>query len=163
MLKSFIQLIILFLFTSSCEDPKLFMEYRNFADRWAVNDKAVFNINFISKQEVNLFIYVRNDYRYPFSNLFLIASLKEGNNLIARDTLEYAMSDEKGVWLGSGFLELKESKLLWKESFLVKGEKPITAEIEHAVRFNGNENGIDALEGIVGVGLAIEAIRNQNE
>ena len=66
MLKSFIQLIILFLFTSSCEDPKLFMEYRNFADRWAVNDKAVFNINSISKQEVNLFIYVRNDYRYPF-------------------------------------------------------------------------------------------------
>ena len=51
MLKSFIQLIILFLFTSSCEDPKLFMEYRNYADRWAVNDKAVFNINSISKQK----------------------------------------------------------------------------------------------------------------
>ena len=95
-----------------------------------------------------------------FSNLFLIASLKEGNNLVARDTLEYTMSDEKGAWLGSGFLELKESKLLWKESFLVNGEKPITAEIEHAVRFNGAEDGIDGLEGIVGVGLALEAISN---
>ena len=41
-----------------------------------------------------------------------------------------------------------------------KLRRNLTAEIEHAVRFNGAEDGIDDLEGIVGVGLALEAISN---
>jgi gliding motility-associated lipoprotein GldH len=157
--RNFILLMILFLSTiSSCEDSKLQMEYKNFNDRWSSKEKAVFKINPISKQEVNLFIYIRNDYRYPFSNLFLIASLKEDNNILTRDTLEFEMADTKGNWLGSGFMELKESKLWWKENFEIPDEKKLTAEIEHAVRFNGDESEIDGLEGIVGVGLALEAI-----
>ena len=134
------------------------MEYKNFNDRWPSKEKAVFKINPISKQELNLIIYIRNDYRYPFSNLFLIATLKEDNNILTRDTLEFEMADTKGNWLGSGFMELKESKLWWKENFEIPDEKKLTAEIEHAVRFNGVEDGIDGLEGIVGVGLALEAI-----
>jgi gliding motility-associated lipoprotein GldH len=134
------------------------MEYKNFNDRWPSKEKAVFKINPISKQEVNLIIYIRNDYRYPFSNLFLIASLKEDNNILTRDTLEFEMADTKGNWLGSGFMELKESKFWWKENFEIPDEKKLTAEIEHAVRFNGDKFGIDRLDGIVGVGLALEAI-----
>jgi gliding motility-associated lipoprotein GldH len=157
--RNFILLMILFLsIISSCEDSKLQMEYKNFNDRWSSKEKAVFKINPISKQEVNLVIYIRNDYRYPFSNLFLIASLKEDNNILTRDTLEFEMADTKGNWLGSGFMELKESKLWWKENFEIPDVKKLTAEIEHAVRFNGDEIEIDGLEGIVGVGLALEAI-----
>ena len=157
--RNFILLMILFLsIISSCKDFKLQMEYKNFNDRWPSKEKAVFNINPISKQEVNLIIYIKNDYRYPFSNLFLIATLKEDNNILTRDTLEFEMADTKGNWLGSGFMELKESKLWWKENFEIPDEKKLTAEIEHAVRFNGDQIGIDGLEGIVGVGLALEAI-----
>tara|TARA_B100000941_G_scaffold179545_1_gene128692 strand:- start:558 stop:1040 length:483 start_codon:yes stop_codon:yes gene_type:complete len=158
--RTFILLIILFVSAISCEDSRLQMEYKNFADVWPVDEKAVFKLNPISKREVNLIIYVRNDYRYPFSNLFLIASLRDGNEILISDTLEYEMTDAKGNWLGSGFMELKESKLWWKENFEIPDKKPLTAEIEHAVRFNGAEDGIDVLKGIVGVGLAIEAISN---
>ena len=159
MSRNLILLMILFLsITSSCEDSKLQMEFKNFNESWSSEEKVVFNINPISKQDVNLFIYIRNDYRYPFSNLFLIASLREDNNILTRDTLEFEMADTKGNWLGSGFMELKESKLWWKEKFEIPDEKKLTAEIEHAVRFNGDEIGIDRLEGIVGVGFALEAI-----
>lgn len=160
MLRYFILLIILFVSISSCDDSKLLMEYKNFTDKWPAKEKAVFKIKPFPKQEVNIIIYIRNDYRYPFSNLFLIASLREGNKLLIRDTLEYEMADAEGNWLGSGFLELKESKLWWKENFEIPDKKILTAEIEHAVRFNGVEDGIDGLEGIVGVGLALEAISN---
>ena len=160
MLRIFIPLIILFVSISSCEDSKLMMEYKNFTDRWPAKEKAVFKIKPYSKQEVNLIIYIRNDYRYPFSNLFLIASLREGNKLLIRDTLEYKMADAKGNWLGSGFMELKESRLWWRENFEIPDKKTLTAEIEHAVRFNGVEDGIDGLDGIVGVGLSLEAITN---
>ena len=160
MLRTFILLIILFVSISSCEDSKLLMEYKNFTDKWPAKEKAVFKIKPFPKQEVNIIIYIRNDYRYPFSNLFLIASLREGNKLLIRDTLEYEMADAEGNWLGSGFLELKESKLWWKENFEIPDKKILTAEIEHAVRFNGIEDGIDGLDGIVGVGLSLEAITN---
>ena len=43
---------------------------------------------------------------------------------------------------------------------LIPDKKILTAEIEHAVRFNGIEDGIDGLDGIVGVGLSLEAITN---
>jgi len=158
--KTSILLIILFVSASACEDSRLLMEYKNFAEGWPAKDKAIFKLRPFTKQEVNLIIYVRNDYRYPFSNLFLIASLKEGNDTLISDTLEYEMTDAKGNWLGSGITELKESKLWWRENFEIPDKKNLTAEIEHAVRFNGIEDGIGFLEGIVGVGLAIEAISN---
>jgi len=160
MYRTFILLIILFVSAAACEDSRLLMEYKNFADGWPAKQKAVFKLNPRSKQEVNMIIYVRNDYRYPFSNLFLIASLIDGNDILISDTLEYEMADAQGNWLGSGFMELKESKLWWKENYEIPDKKTLTAEIEHAVRFNGSEDGIDRLEGIVGVGLAIEAISN---
>ncbi len=47
-----------------------------------------------------------------------------------------------------------------ERKFEIPDKKNLTAEIEHAVRFNGAEDGIDGLEGIVGVGLALEAISN---
>ena len=160
MLRIFIPLIFIFVSICSCEDSKLLMEYKSFTDRWPAKEKVVFKIKPYSKQEVNLIIYIRNDYRYPFSNLFLIASLREGNKLLIRDTLEYKMADAEGNWLGSGFMELKESRLWWRENFEIPDKKNLTAEIEHAVRLNGAEDGIDGLEGIVGVGLALEAISN---
>ena len=52
------------------------------------------------------------------------------------------MADPKGEWLGAGFLELKESKLWWKEDFDFPQGENITATLEHAVRHDGSEEGI---------------------
>ena len=104
---------------------------------------------------------MRNDKRYIFSNIFLIATIKEGDKTLSCDTLEYAMADPKGEWLGAGFLELKESKLWWKEDFDFPQGENIIATFEHAVRHSGSEEGIKDLEGIVGVGLSVEKTRDE--
>tara|TARA_X000000950_G_C13840734_1_gene630119 strand:+ start:1042 stop:1533 length:492 start_codon:yes stop_codon:yes gene_type:complete len=147
---------------SSCNSPNLFTEYREFEESWPSLDKAIFSLDSIIVQPVNLMIYIRNNQHYPFSNLFLIARLKTGDSLLVCDTLEYEMANPRGAWLGSGFLEVKESKLWWKENYQLPRVENLNIELEHALRFNGSEHGTDLLEGIVSVGIAVEEM-NSND
>ncbi|NDG46306.1 MAG: gliding motility lipoprotein GldH [Flavobacteriia bacterium] len=105
----------------------------------------------------NLFIRLRNDNDYPYSNLFLICSLKAGGEIVLQDTLEYAMAAPDGRWLGTGFTEVKESKLWWKEGVVIPDRRPLIIEIAQAMRTPGTAEGLDALKGIVAVGISIEA------
>lgn len=139
-----------------CTHPSLFMGYHNFKGHWSASEKVVFDIDSLTDQPVNLMIYIRNDQRYPFSNLFLIARMKTGDSLLVCDTLEYAMANEQGRWLGQGFLEVKESKLWWKENYKLPSAENLNVQLEHALRLNGSEHGLDPLEGIVGLGFAVE-------
>ena len=143
----------------ACSEPALFRGYRNFDGYWPASEKVIFEIDTLTNQPVNLMIYVRNDPHYPFSNLFLIAYLKTGDSLLVCDTLEYAMADARGKWLGQGFLEVKESKLWWKENYDLPTGGNLNVQLQHALRFNGSENGMDPLQGIVGVGFAVEEIK----
>ena len=142
----------------ACGKPHHFMDYRNFEGHWPALKKVVFDIDAPSDQTVNMMIYIRNNRQYPFSNLFLIARLKTGDSLLLCDTLEYAMANAQGQWLGKGFLEVKESKLWWKENYELPTAENLNVQLEHALRFNGSERGMDSLEGIVGVGFAVEEI-----
>jgi hypothetical protein len=36
--------------------------------------------------------------------------------------------------------------------------KNLNVQLEHALRFNGSEQGMDPLEGVVGIGFAVEEI-----
>ena len=161
MLKNLIVLGIYFLGLQSCQNSDLYLNYHDFKDHWKVNEKVVFELNLEPTEPVNLMIYLRNDKRYIFSNIFLIATIKDGDKTLSCDTLEYTMADPKGEWLGAGFLELKESKLWWKEDFDFPQGENIIATFEHAVRHSGSEEGIKDLEGIVGVGLSIEKTRDE--
>jgi len=142
----------------ACSKPQVFMDYRNFDGQWPSSEKVFFDIVDSTDQPVNLMIYIRNNQRYPFSNIFLIARLKTGDSLLLCDTLEYTMANAKGQWLGKGFLEVKESKLWWKENHELSTTQNLKVQLEHALRFNGSEKSMDTLEGIVGVGFAMEEI-----
>ena len=99
---------------------------------------------------------MRNNNDYPYSNIFLLASLRSGEDKIYHDTLEYDMASADGSWLGSGFNEIKESKLWWKGGVILPNEEPLIIEVSQAVRNNGKEKGISKLKGIISVGISIE-------
>ena len=142
----------------SCINNNSVIEYKNFNSGWEANDKAQFMISSFSGEAVNFILHIRNNNNYAFSNIFLIASVEVDGELFSRDTLEYELANSKGEWLGDGFTEVKESRLWWKEDFIVPKGKQINVIIEHAVRSNGIEGGIKNLEGIIGVGLLTEKI-----
>ena len=136
------------------------MNYKDFNGQWPVYEKVLFTLDKGNENTVNLMIYIRNNKNYPYSNLFLIAKLKTGDSLLLCDTLEYAMADAQGQWLGKGFLEVKESKLWWRENYQLPAVENINVQLEHALRSYNSEKGLDTLEGIVGVGFAVEEIQD---
>ncbi len=142
----------------SCDSKR---EYDSFVSvqngSWEHSNAILFNFNVndtINKK--NLFLNVRNNQNYNFSNLFLITSLNFPNGKKIVDTLEYTMADNSGHFLGKGITAIKESKLFYKENvvFPVSGE--YTISITQAMRKNGEINGIESLKGITEVGFRIE-------
>lgn len=109
-----------------------------------------------SIQSHNMFINIRNDNTYPYSNLFLIAEISFPDGKSVRDTLEYEMAKPDGEWLGKGYGSIKENKLWYKENIVFPYNGVYTVEVSQAMRRNGNSSGLAVLEGITDVGIQIE-------
>ncbi|KAA1247657.1 gliding motility lipoprotein GldH [Aquimarina sp. RZ0] len=156
-------LILLFLSIAlvSCDDKQVFDQYKTVSGSWEQTEYMHFVIPELdSIQTYNLFINIRNDNAYRYSNLFLISEMRFPNGKVVKDTLEYQMALPDGTWLGTGFTDLKENKLWYKEnvSFTEKGE--YTFVLQHAMRKNGEISGIYSLEGITDIGFRIESSQN---
>lgn len=157
MLKKLILFFVIIILVSSCDSNDVFTEYKSIGSSWDKNEKIEFLFQIPdSINKYNIFINLRNDESYKFSNLFLIVNMEAPNNENVSDTLEYRMAEVNGEWLGKGSLSLKESKLWYKENYIfsTKGECIIT--IEHAMRKNGEIEGIYKLEGIKDIGIKVE-------
>ncbi|MDC6391024.1 gliding motility lipoprotein GldH [Maribacter sp. PR1] len=145
------------LFLSSCNSKVVSSEYKSLNGAvWNKEEVLEFSFSEMDTvQEYNLFINVRNDNTFPYSNLFLITSLSTPEGEVLQDTLEYNMALPDGTWLGKGSGSLKENKLWYKENIVFPTSGVYTLEVSHAMRKNGNVQGIIALEGITDVGLEI--------
>lgn len=153
-------IVFVMILITSCDSKSDFNQYKTIINAsWEANQKVDFQFIIndpISKR--NLFINLRNNKDYQFSNLYLIAELNFPNGTKVVDTLQYEMTDVTGKFLGSGFSDIKENKLFYKEAkaFPVSGE--YTFSIYHAMRKNGQVDGVQFLEGITDVGFSIEKI-----
>lgn len=107
-------------------------------------------------QAHNIFINLRNDDTYEFSNIFLITELSYPNGASVKDTLEYEMAAPSGKWLGKGSGSIKENKLWYKENIVFPVHGVYTLKIEHAMRKNGAIQGLVDLQGVTDVGYQIE-------
>lgn len=123
---------------------------------WNKDDTIEFSFSEIDTvQAHDIFINVRNDETFPYNNLFLIAELNFPDGNTVTDTLEYEMALPDGTWLGKGYGSLKENKLWYKENIVFPDSGVYTLRISHAMRKNGNVNGIVNLAGITDVGFEI--------
>ena len=160
---NYLIIIMILIFLTSCDSKNIFNQYTSIPNgSWEANKKVSFNFSIkdtISKR--NLFINLRNNKHYQFSNIYLITSLNFPNDTKIIDTLQYEMADATGNFLGSGFSDIKENKLFYKEekTFPVSGS--YTFEVYQAMRKNGQVNGIEFLEGITDVGFRIEKPQNK--
>lgn len=126
---------------------------------WASKEIVEFKINHtdtISKN--NVFINIRNNKNYEFNSLFLIAKIEFPNGLKIIDTLEYEMTDAKGNWLGSGYTDIKENKLIYKENVIFSEKGDYHFSIKQATRSINDIKGEKPLQGITDVGLSIEKV-----
>jgi len=154
-----IVLVILAGILWACTSDAVVSEYRSLDGNWEKSDTVKFVVPEIDTSGVyNVFLNVRNSDDYPFNNIFLIVNMEFPNGKTLVDTLEYKMAYPSGEWMGEGLGSVKESKLWYKEGvrFFESGNYNIS--ITHAVRNNGEVEGVSTLRGITDVGYSIEQV-----
>lgn len=156
----FVFILLIALSFMSCDKDRVFDEYKNINGSWKKTD----TINFSFEQNdtinpFNLFLNVRSNNNYSYNNIYLIVSLKQPDNLVKTDTLEYLMANPDGSLMGEGFSDVKESKLWYQEGFTFKKQGKYNISITQAVRETGEITGVQDLKGITDIGFRIEKIK----
>lgn len=153
-------LSIAFLTLISCDSKSVYDEYKSVPKVWNKSEIVDFNIKAPdSTSAFNLFVNLRNTNDYKYSNLFLIVEMNFPHGKILRDTLEYKMTKPNGAFLGTGFGSVKENKFWYKEGVVFNESGEYVVNIQHAMRANGEVNGIENLEGITDIGFRIEKLK----
>lgn len=145
----------------SCSAGNEKLYFSSLAGGWVQDEEVLFLFTPEKMNHpTNLYLYLRNDDNYPFSNIHLITTLKNpvGETLI--DTLSYAMAAPNGEWIGKG-LWIHESKFWYKEAyrFGIVGEYQL--RIRPAMRHNEQAQSLEVLQGITEVGIGIEQIQTE--
>ena len=150
--------IIAMIALNSCNENLVHSEYAALNNGiWKKEDTVKFQFKDLDTlRNHNIFLNVRNDEQYEFSNLFLILELEAPDGKTQVDTMEYEMALPSGEWLGKGMGGIKESKLWYKENIAFEDSGVYTINVVHAMRKNGEVEGLDDLVGITDVGIQIE-------
>ncbi len=151
--------ILILLAGISCTDQLAYSEFRSTQNgRWDKDRAMEFELTDPDTTRThNLYIFVRNDNTYPYSNLYLIAEMTFPDGSTQRDTLEYEMADAEGRWLGEGLGSVRENKLGYKRDVVFPSGGVYTFTVTHAMRDNGSVDGVQSLPGVLDVGLQIES------
>ncbi|MUU79007.1 gliding motility lipoprotein GldH [Winogradskyella endarachnes] len=161
---TFVKALICCVFITSCDSKAVFDEYKSLPNQW--NKDSIASFKFKAPDTIstyNLYVNLRNTDAYKFSNLFLLVELNYPNGKAVKDTLEYKMAAPNGELLGTGFSDVKENKLWYrgyKEPFKFTEEGDYTVNIQHAMRNNGEVNGVKNLKGITDIGFRVEQAQN---
>ncbi len=156
--KSNLLFFLLLILLISCDKKRVFDEYKSVGSVWKKDSIVTFqyeNKDTVSK--FDLFLNLRSNNNYAFSNIFLIVSLEEPNGFTIVDTLEYKMANPDGTLLGDGFSDIKENKLFYKENYKFNLPGKYNIYLQQAVREIGKVSGVEDLSGITDVGFRIES------
>ena len=153
-------LIFLFL-TLSCNSNVEFIQYNSVNGIWHKDSIQNFNFELDSRPNIlyNSFINLRINEKYPFNNIFLIASLSDSLNTLSIDTLEYKLADKYGNFTGNKQINIVENSLLHKENISLDKHKRYFVSIEHVMRIINKADGLENLNGIVDVGYKLEKVK----
>ncbi|HIP48895.1 MAG TPA: gliding motility lipoprotein GldH [Lutibacter sp.] len=151
---------VFLIFMQACQSDIVYNTYQTVEDaNWKHNQEMQFEINLKDTiNTYNLFINIRNNKDYKYSNLFLITEMTFPNQVKVVDTLEYEMTNSEGRFLGSGFSDLKENKLFYKENVRFNASGKYLFEVRQAMRKRNEVEGIE-LDGITDVGISIEKVK----
>ncbi len=157
-------LMSMLIMLSSCDSNRVFDSYQSVPSQWQKDSVISFVVTPPdSINHYNLFVNIRNTNTYKFNNLFLIVEMVHPHGKTLKDTLEYQMAKPNGELMGQGITDIKENKLWYKgheNPFIFEEIGDYKINIQHAMRNNGDVNGVDKLEGITDVGFRIETINN---
>ncbi len=153
-MKRFFQLLIggfLLIALWACDTNRVFEKYHPINETtWSQDSLVVFNIPVTDTvQNHNLYINVRNDINYNYSNLWLFINIEQPGGKAIKDTFEMVLADPTGKWLGHGFGGLKTRQVLYRSNVYFPQSGDYKISIQQGMRDS-------ELKGICDVGLRVE-------
>jgi gliding motility-associated lipoprotein GldH len=144
-------LLLLFFFVGACDSKRFFEENKTIKNGvWNVMNKASFRVDITdSLARYDVYLNVRNDGTYPYSNLYLFIHTILPGGRTATDTVECQLADPDGKWRGSGLGNMKFIRFLFQKGMIFPRKGRYQFEIEQAMRVN-------ELKGIRDVGIRLE-------
>lgn len=101
----------------------------------------------------NVWLKVRNDNSYSYSNLWLFVQYLPPSGEAVTDTVQILMADSRGRWLGKGFSGVFENRFALRQQVYFPEKGTYSLEIKHGMR-------TPILKGISHVGLRVETVSN---
>ncbi|MCD6355604.1 MAG: gliding motility lipoprotein GldH [Prolixibacteraceae bacterium] len=135
----------------SCDKSRVFEAYQPIpSGGWPKDSLVSFSVAVNDTvNNYNLFINVRNDISYSYSNLWLFIEITQPGGKAVKDTFEVTLADPSGKWLGNGFGGIKTQQVIYRRNvfFPVSGNYRIT--LEQGMREVN-------LKGITNIGIRVE-------
>ena len=148
--------VLMFFLFESCSNSNLIKPYE-FSNGWKNNEIAKFDFKVKdSESRHNLFLILRHNKNYAFSNIFMVTQLYLGDDLKHSDTLEYKLSSTSGKWLGNKKLSVVEHVLPFKENFELLKDSLYTLSVRNSMRLINEISPIQNLENVLDLGMLIE-------
>jgi gliding motility-associated lipoprotein GldH len=128
--------VILLSILAGCGRNTLYTETKLMTDeKWGMYDPATFHCTVndtISSYDVSF--SVRTSSAYPYRNLYLfvVTSFPSGTSLT--DTIQYAIANEKGEWLGRGAGNIRELTLHYKTNVFFPEKGKYDFRVIHGMR-----------------------------
>lgn len=142
---------------NACDSPDFFNEYKSLPNGWNKEEPITFDFESLDTlQTHNAYLNIRTTKQYPYSNLFVTIKLTAPEGTTVIDTLQYQMANPDGSMLGEGFTDVKEHKLIWRKSLVLKQQGVYTVEVNHAMRKINEIKGDAVLNGVTEIGLQLQ-------
>ena len=147
----FILILILFI---SCKDENIiYLDFQNLNGNWHKNNEIEFNFE-ASESVVDVSLMLRTENSYPFSNIFLISSIKNGDKIFV-DTINYSFENDNKKWYNARMSSISKSKISVRKLFKI--DSGITnLKVKHAIRYLDSIMPQTKLDGIFDLGLIVE-------
>ncbi len=145
--------VLLLLLNGACDSNRVFEAYSKIPQvGWHKDSLVVFTIPVTDTlQNNNLYINIRNNMKYRYSNLWLFVTINQPGEIAVTDTFELLLAEPSGRWLGEGFGGIKTRQVIYKSGVFF----PVSGEYEIAI---GHGMRDELLKGITDVGFRIEKI-----
>lgn len=139
----------------SCNRKVVFSDYKALkGSKWHQDSVLRFDMTVPDSTKIyNLFLNVRNEGRYPYSNLWVFVKIIPPKGQILNDTLELSLASPDGKWHGHGLGDIYDLKYPYKPTTIFPTAGYYRFEVSQGMR---TENGV--LTGIRDFGITLDRV-----
>jgi gliding motility-associated lipoprotein GldH len=139
----------------SCDRGRIYDTYYNTgAHGWHADSLKIFTFDIDNaSRHHDIFLNIRNDRSYRYSNLWLFVKIIPPEGETLTDTIQVVLADHAGRWMGKGLTGIYHTKIPYRTNVYFPMQGSYAIQVQHGMR-------TDLLEGITNVGFRVEKRKN---